>query len=290
MSPPTHTLEAQQQALLHALLAPGAQAVNAPLPESLRYFIANNAYPKSGRGLNCYQSNAHAVAERALSAAYPVVTAILSADSMAQLARALWHTHPPTRGDLAQWGDTLPSFIASSPQLADLPWLADVARVEWALHQADGAPDAEANLPSLALLAEEDSDHLTLRLAPGLQVLHNTFAVMPVVLAHSLPTAPERERAIEQLGDMWCPQHTEHALVWRVGHQPSKARTATDAEARFLAALVAGQALLPALEACDLDFSAWLPDAVQQGWVLGATHTTCGQVSPTYKTITASAT
>ncbi len=270
-----HTLEAQQQALLHALLAPGAQAVDAPLPDGLKPFIANNTYPTSGRGLNCYQSNAHAVAERALSAAYPVVTAILSTESMAQLARALWHTHPPQRGDLAQWGDMLASFMAGSPQLADLPWLADVARVEWAMHQADGAPDAEPNLSSLTLLAEQDPDHLTLLLAPGLKILHNTFAVVPVLLAHRLPADREREReqAIEQLGDVWCPQQTEHALVWRVGHQPPKARAANQAEVSFLAALLDGQALLPALELCDLDFSAWLPDALQQGLVLGATHT-----------------
>lgn len=267
-----HTLEAQQQALLHALLSPGAQAVDAPLPDGLNQFIANNTYPTSGRGLNCYQSNAHAVAERALSAAYPVVTAILSDESMAQLARALWHSHPPQRGDLAQWGDTLASFMASSPQLAALPWLPDVARVEWALHQADGAPDAEPDLPSLAMLVEEDPDHLTLRLAPGLQVLHSRFAVVPVVLAHKLPTEDERTHAIEQLGDVWCPEQTEHALVWRVGHQPPMTRTATEAEASLLAALLAGQALLPAMEGCDLDFSAWLPQALQQGLVIGVDH------------------
>jgi hypothetical protein len=265
-----HTLEAQQQALVHALLTPGAQAVDAPLPDGLHQFIANNVYPTSSRGLNCYQSNAHAVAERALSAAYPVVTAILSADSMAQLARALWHTHPPQRGDLAQWGDTLPGFMANSPQLADLPWLADVARVEWALHQAEGAPDVEADMPSLALLAETDPDHLTLRLAPGLQVLHNTFAVVPVVLAHSLPTAAERERGIELLGDVWCPQQAECALVWRVGHQAPLTFPVTEAEALFLDALLGGCALLPALEQCELDFPSWLPEALRQGWVVGA--------------------
>lgn len=265
-----HTLEAQQQALLHALLTPGAQAVDAPLPEGLKYFIANNAYSISARGLNCYQANAHAVAERALSAAYPVITAILSPDSMDQLARALWHAHPPRRGDLAQWGDTLATFVASSPQLADLPWLADVARVEWALHQADGAPDAEPDLPSLALLAEQDPDHLALRLAPGLQVLASPFAVWPVLAAHRHPSGPAQAAAIEALGDHWCPQQTEHVLVWRVGHQAPHLRVAPEAEAAFVSALLSGQALLSALTACDLDFATWLPEAVRQGVVLGA--------------------
>jgi len=275
-----HTLEAQQQALLHALLSPGAQAVDAPLPDGLKNFIANNSYPTSGRGLNCYKSNAHAVAERTLSAAYPVVAAILSDESMAQLARALWHSHPPQRGDLAQWGDMLASFMSSSPQLADLPWLPDMARVEWALHLADGAPDAEPDLPSLALLVEEDPDHLTLRLAPGLQVLHGRFAVVPVVLAHKLPTEVERRHAIEQLGDVWCPEQAERALVWRVGHQPSQAQATSEAAASFLAALLAGQALLPALERSDLDFAAWLPGAVRNGVVIGASRFRGHQATP----------
>ena len=270
MNRPTHTLEAQQKALLHALLSPGAQAVDAPPPDNLKQFIANKPYPKSGRGLNCYKSNAHAVAERALSAAYPVVTAILSVESMAQLARAFWHTHPPQHGDLAQWGDKLATFVAASPQLAELPWLADLARVEWALHRADGAPDAEADLSSLALLAAEDPDHLTLRLAPGMQVLRNTFAVVPVLLAHVLPTAQERENAIGQLGITWCPPQTEHALVWREGHRRSRTGAVSEATARFVAELQAGQALLPALEHCALDFSSWLPEALREGWVIGA--------------------
>jgi hypothetical protein len=263
-----HTLEAQQQALLQALLSPGAQAVDAPLPDGLKQFIANNAYPTSGRGLNCYQSNAHAVAERALSAAYPVVTAILSTDSMAQLARALWHTHPPQRGDLTQWGDTLAAFMANSPQLADLPWLADVANVEWALHLAEGAADQWADLTTLALLAEADPDHLTLRLAPGLQVLRHSHAVVAVVQAHRQPDEATQAAALAALGDPWCPQQAEQALVWRVGHQPAQVRAVTETAATFLAALQAGLPLLPALDSCELDFATWLPEAVQQGIVL----------------------
>lgn len=264
-----HTLEAQQQALLQALLSPGAQAVDAPLPDELNQFIANNAYPTSARGLNCYKSNAHAVAERALSAAYPVVTAILSTDSMAQLARALWHAHPPQRGDLAQWGDTLAAFVAQSTQLADLPWLADVARVEWALHQADGAADAVTDLTTLALLATEDPAHLALRLAPGLQVLTSSHAVVPVLQAHRQPTGHAQAQAIEALGSNWCPAHPEHALVWRVGHQPAHLTALPDDEAAVLSALLAGQALLPALDSGDLDFATWLPEAIQRGCVLG---------------------
>ncbi|HRK38307.1 MAG TPA: putative DNA-binding domain-containing protein [Burkholderiaceae bacterium] len=263
------TLEAQQNALLQALFAPGTQRPHEPVPPGLQTFIAENAYPTSGRGLNCYKSNAHALAERVLCAAYPVVTAILSADSMAQLARALWHTHPPLRGDMAHWGADLPAFVANSPQLADLPWLADVARVEWALHLADAAEDVSADLSTLARLADRDPAQLTLSLAPGLQVLHLAHAVVPVLNAHRQPDDAACEKAIAALGHDWCPPVTEHVLVWRVGHRPAGLTAISPDEAGFLTALLAAQPLLPALESCELDFSAWLPVAVQQGWVLG---------------------
>ena len=264
-----HTLEAQQSALLQALFAPKTQKPSDSIPSELQNFIAETTYPTSGRGLNCYKSNAHALAERALFAAYPVVTAILSADSMSQLARALWHTHPPLRGDMALWGDSLPTFVAASPQLADLPWLADVARVEWALHQADAAEDMVPDLPSLALLAEDDPAHLTLCLAPGLQVLRSQWAVVHLLHAHRAPSDTERSEAVASLGDDWCSPGTEHVLVWRIGHRPASLAAITAEEAVFVAALLAGQPLLAALESCELDFGTWLPHAVQQGWVLG---------------------
>lgn len=152
-----NTLLTSQRALLQALFGAASDA------EALKTLTADHAMPTSARGLKSYQSNAHMLSERVLVAAYPVVTAILSPESMGQLARALWHRHPPVRGDLARWGADLPGFIAASPQLAELPWLADVARIEWALHAAataanvadgvaeDGSP-ASADLTSLALL------------------------------------------------------------------------------------------------------------------------------------------
>lgn len=217
-------------------------------------------------GLKVYKTNAGALAERVLAAAYPVVTAILSASSMGQLARALWHSHPPACGDLAQWGDALPAFVAASPQLAELPWLADVARLEWALHQAETAADVPTDLATLSRLAEQDPAALTLRLAPGTQVVRSDWTVVPVLAAHRRAT--HAEQAIAELGERWCAPGPAHALVWRQGHQPQCCAIGP-AEAALVLALLAGQALLPALEHSELDFSTWLPTALQRGWVLG---------------------
>ena len=276
-----NTLLTSQRALLQALFGAASDA------EALKTLTTDHAMPTRARGLASYQSNAHMLAERVLVAAYPVVTAILSPDSMGQLARALWHRHPPVRGDLARWGADLPGFIAASPQLAELPWLADVARIEWALHAAATAADAPApaDLASLALLTTHDPDQLTLTLAAGTTCLSLDWTATRIVLAHLAETeaAPVTARAmavnaalpkaVAELGDVWAVAQPEQALVWRPGPSPMGrplCRVVADGEAGLLASLQAGQSLLAALQDSPLDWAAWLPQAIGEGLVLGA--------------------
>jgi len=113
------TLQSQQQALLNALFARPAEPADLALH---RY--ATGVGSRSERGLLAYRANGHALAHRSLLAAYPVVRQLLGEESFADLARAVWHAHPPHRGDIAQWGDFLPAFVSDSPQLSDVPYLA----------------------------------------------------------------------------------------------------------------------------------------------------------------------
>ena len=107
-------------------------------------------------GLSAYRANAGAHAERALAAAYPTLQLLLGDESFAALARAHWQADPPLRGDLAQWGAGLPAFIADDAQLASEPYLADMARLDWAVHQAEQAADAQ-DVQGLPLLADVDA-------------------------------------------------------------------------------------------------------------------------------------
>jgi Putative DNA-binding domain len=263
-------LAQQQQALLHTLFArPGtahADTAHAALLEQL-----DARHPQTARGLAAYQANGHAQAERSLMAAYPVVAALIGGDNFAWLARDLWHQHPPRCGDLAQWGDALPGFVQAQPQLADVPYLGDVAQAEWALHRAAGASDAEPDLPSFARLGQEDPAGLALTLAPGTVVIASPYPVASLVTAHltgspSLAAAAQRLR--EGIG--------EHALVWRQGLRPRIAAI-TPAAAALVQALLKGADLPQALDAAcartsvsdTWDFSAWLTAAVTDGLVIG---------------------
>lgn len=252
------TLAAQQQAMLAALFAWPAQDATK--------LIAACAMDKRARGLKAYQANGHVMAQRALQAAYPVLEQMLGEDSFSDLARALWHAHPPVCGDLGVWGDALPAYIQGNVQLASEPYLRDVAAAEWALHQCARAADVVADLPSLALLADHDPRWIHLRLAPGCAVLPSAWPLASLLSAHR-----EHTPSLEEVGQQVRDAVAQDVLVWREGLQ-SRARQVLAGEGELLQGLMRGLCLAQALDqASKLDFGQWFPQAVQSRLVLGAT-------------------
>ena len=247
-------LAAQQQALLQLLF-----------PVATPPCVSSPGQPlHDERGLRAYRTNGLAVAERSMSACFPVLAQLLGAESFAALSREFWMTHPPTCGDLAQWGDALPQFLQTKTQLADEPYLPDVARVEWALHAAAGAADQAADMASFALLASADAASATLLLAGATQTLQSDYPTASIVNAHLLG-AP----SLAEAGAMLRAGTGEHALVWRAGLRPRVRPCGAD-EAALVTALLRGTSLLEALEAAPgLDFQGWLTMAVQSGLALG---------------------
>jgi hypothetical protein len=232
-----NTLAAQQQALLQALWSASA--------EDARRTVAPHVLDRARmlRGLRAYRSHGRALAQRALAAAYPGVQQMLGEPDFAGLAQQHWLAHPPQSGDIAQWGGALAQHIEAIPALVeDQPRLADLARIEWALHRAAFARDVEPRLASLQLLQGEDPASIMLQLAPAACAVAGS-------------------------------------VVWRQGLRPCE-RCAVPGEAEFIAALQAGRSLLDALQAAPaLDFNHWLAPAVNTGLVLGARPLNPGELS-----------
>lgn len=219
----------------------------------------------AARGLHAYRANAHASAVAALQAAYPVLEQMLGEESFAALAKAFWHRHPPVRGDWACWGAMLSEFVADDEQLADVPWLADVARLEWDLHELATAADAQQQLHTMVRLTQDDPQNLTLHLAPQRPVWTSAWPVVTLWQAHPPASgAGELDATLfAQAQDQVERGTSQDVLVWRDGWRP-KVREALSAEAGFLQALQTGASLLQAIESQpELDFAAWLQTAVE---------------------------
>lgn len=248
-------LAKQQEALLQTLFA------WPPSDVALHGLVR----PHWERGLQVYRANGHGLAMRALGAVYPVLAQLLGAESFSALARAFWHAQPPRRGDVTCWGEGVDAFLRGSDQVAQEPYLGDVAAVEWALHQCARAADRDPDPRSFALLIECQPEALALELAPGWSLVRSPWPVVAIVLAH-LDGAP----GFEELGRMLHAGVCQDAVVWRDGLRPS-VRQALPGEAALLGALGAGASLAAALDAApDLQLQAWLTLAAQGRFLLGA--------------------
>lgn len=225
------------------------------------------------RGLQAYRANAGALAERALAAAYPTLQQLLGDESFAAMARAFWHRHPPERGDIATWGGHLAAFVADAEQLAEEPYLADVARLEWAVHGATNAADGESAPHGLERLADADPAQLRLLARPGTALVESRHPIVTIWQAHRAEATADGDRfaAVRQA---FAAGRAETALVWRQGLRVQVAAL-EPGDARFTTVVLAGHPLAAALAACPspFDFTAWLVAALQRGWLAGAAHT-----------------
>ena len=226
-----------------------------------------NAAPLA-RGLQAYRANVRMGAALALQVAYPVVAQLIGPASFEAMARHFWHTHPPVRGDWAQWGANLPLFLADSAQLASELYLPDVAKLEWALHQCAGATDAAQDTASFALLTQHEPMQVGLRLSAAC-VVASAYPIVAIVQAHSQAGAAVGGMAA--LASIGGADRAEAALVWRKGYAPNM-RVLLGAEYAFVSALLENEPLGYALECAGegFDFSHWLTNCYHDGLVLGA--------------------
>ncbi|MDP3673158.1 MAG: putative DNA-binding domain-containing protein [Telluria sp.] len=258
------SLAEQQDALLQALRQQRYEDAIA-FAASRSGLIADVDGGQWRRGLTAYRSNGHELAQRALAGAYPAIAQLLGEDNFAGLARSLWAAHPPGRGDIAQWGAELAAHIESLPELiAEEPFMADVARVEWLLHRAATAADVQLDMSSLQLLTQQDPASFTLALCPGAGCLVSAFPVASIVNAHIAG-----EPSLEEAGHRLRCGRAETALVWRQGFKP-RLREALPGEAALVAALQERRSLADSLQAAPgLDFGPWLANAAQSGLLAG---------------------
>jgi len=230
-----------------------------------------DAPARQQRGLQAYRINAAVSAERALAAAYPTVAALIGAESFAALARDLWRRQPPERGDLGEWGASLPILIADSESLASEPYLADSARLDWLVHVASRAADAPHTQPALDELATQAPDVLHMQLRPGTAVLASEWPVRSIWLAHQ-PLAGEASGE----GDRFAAARSaladgqrEHALVWRDAYEV-RVNAIDEGSAAFTSSVLGGASLAAALDTAvdGFAFDQWLVRALEQRWIV----------------------
>jgi uncharacterized protein (UPF0276 family) len=139
-----------------------------------------------------YRGNLSATWDKTLTAVFPVLRKLVGEEFFSALTRAFGHAHPSESGDLNLFGAHFAQFLEYFPHVAQYPYFPDMARLEWDLHRAFYAADAEAfSAVSLAQhYAPEQLGAARLGLHPACHLIQSAWAVAPLWLAHQVDCEP----------------------------------------------------------------------------------------------------
>jgi Putative DNA-binding domain len=160
-----------QREFAGAVLDPGA-AVPAPL--------ARKAGVSPSRRFGVYRNNVYASLIDVLAGRFPVVARLVGDEFFRAMARAYVGREPPRAAVLIRYGVSFPDFIADFAPAASVPYLADMASLEWAWHAAYHAPDA-VPLPLAQLAGAIDhAEDAVLTLHPSLSVVRSPYPIVSI--------------------------------------------------------------------------------------------------------------
>lgn len=224
----------QSGAFAKALFTP-----DLPAPDGL----VGRDHVRPERRFAVYRNNVTVSLIDAMASIFPTVQNLVGEDFFRAMARLYVTAHPPTSPLLFTYGGSFPAFLENFPPAADLPFLADVARVEslWldAYHAADAAPLDPA---TLAQVPADELAGVRFRPHPAMRIAR---------LGHAGGSIARRDRAGMSLESV-DPTAPEGVLITRpdcdvaVDVLPSGGAT-------FFEALIAGQTLGEAFAAAAGD-------------------------------------
>ena len=130
-----------------------------------------------------------------VEARFPATRRIVGDDFFLAMASTFIEASPPTSPILSLYGGALPDFIAVFAPADDVPYLADVARLEWLSHEAYHAGDATPiGAAQLAVVPNDRIADVKFRLHPSLRLFSSPLPALSIwqLNTASAPVAPTR--------------------------------------------------------------------------------------------------
>ncbi len=132
-------------------------------------------------GLNVYRSNIFQNYRSALGDTYPVIQRLVGTDFFVQAVDAYIRATPSTSGDVHDYGEDFGEFLRTYPGAADLLYLTDMAKLEWAVHRSYHAADAATlDLAQLADIPEEALPALRFELHPSCRLVASPWPTLTI--------------------------------------------------------------------------------------------------------------
>jgi hypothetical protein len=141
--------------------------------------------------LRIYRHHTQTSLATALADNFPVTCRLVGKNFFDAAARRYMAECPPGEPCLSAYGATFPDFLARFEPAQALPYLPDVARLEWLRIEVTHAPDqAPLDLRALAALPPEAQRTLKLALLPVARLLASLYPIDRIWLANRETDVP----------------------------------------------------------------------------------------------------
>lgn len=163
-------------------------------PETATVALSMLAAPRGARRrLEIYQRHYHESLSRHLLGRFPTVEWLLGSDRMRALVDAFIRITPPKAPCMAEYGVDFTNLIAWDHGTHNLPYLEDVAWLDW--HLGDVAVAVDRRPIEIGVLQAVEPDHLpdlTMTLQSGTRYLRSGWPVDDLVRVKLSENAPDR--------------------------------------------------------------------------------------------------
>jgi len=134
------------------------QAIFHPDKETIRqastYIVGTDTLTQADR-LTIYRDSILGGITAGLTGIYPVCVKLVGEKYFTHMVAGYLKEYPSGSPDLGQYGEYLSAYIAQFKPAKELVYLSDVAKLEWAWHQAFNAPDEDALSVDMTSLESE---------------------------------------------------------------------------------------------------------------------------------------
>ncbi len=132
--------------------------------------------------IQLYRNNFYISLSEILVDTFPVIQELVGDEFFAQLGKAYIKAQPPTAGSVTHFGQQLPSYIKQIPQTETLPYLGDVAHLEWEYARLGNQWPVAKTFPfeKLGTLNTSQWPQVIFKLSANAALLDSNFAILDI--------------------------------------------------------------------------------------------------------------
>lgn len=131
--------------------------------------------------LNVYRNNVFGNFTSVLESVYEVIQKLVGEDYFESLAEKYVKKYPSKSGNLDSYGEYFADFLKQRKAQHKLPYLSDVANLEWLFHKCYFAKNADDfDIENFQKIPPENFSNLTLQLHPSCFLLKSKFPIFSI--------------------------------------------------------------------------------------------------------------